>query len=289
VGLLNLLAQVPVWGGSPGVAVVRGRPSRKGRCAGMASELGDLPAGSHPADLSVQALLVTQGIRLRIAGGFLTQLEAARLWDGTAVPPGLKRRLMRCGQLAMLTARRTQLTRARAARTPDPATALGRCVRRLHASGQRPIGAWVLSTDDFWLAADSQCAPARGLVGLVPAPYQSGEMARDPALLARATHVRRLMVELAWRAPLSADDALSQWYQQEVWRRSRRLRRTGLSRSRANYSSRYGDMANTAFIPEGAVVKGWPERFHAARSLIDACNSWCAFPVKTSDVPRGHR
>lgn len=207
----------------------------------------------------LQALLVTQGIRLAIADDFLPRLEEARLWDGTPVPLGLKARLTRLWeQLAMLNVQRMELTRARATLTADPATAVGRCVARLPTlRGIGPIGTWVLATEIFGWREIRHARQLGGLVGLVPAPYQSGETARDSGITrAGNKHVRRLMVQLAWtwlrHQPASV---LSEWYRRRFGGGSQRLRRIGivaLARKLLIALWRYVDQG---VIPEGAVVK----------------------------------
>jgi transposase len=99
----------------------------------------------------LQGLLVTQGVRLRIDDEFLRRLEAARLWDGTPVPAGLKHRILRVWtQLELLNTQREELEAMRDALVPDPQTATGRYVDALPTlRGIGPIGAWVLATEIF--------------------------------------------------------------------------------------------------------------------------------------------
>jgi transposase len=97
-----------------------------------------------------------------------------------------------------------------------------------------------------------------GLVGLVPAPYQSGESTHDQGITrAGNKHVRRLMVQLAWSwLRYQPDSALTQWYQGKFGRGSRRLRRIGivaLARKLLIALWRYVEHGE---IPEGAMVKG---------------------------------
>ena len=46
----------------------------------------------------LKGLLMTAAVRVPLDAAFLARLEGARLWDGTALPPGLQARL--CGQWA---------------------------------------------------------------------------------------------------------------------------------------------------------------------------------------------
>jgi transposase len=207
----------------------------------------------------LQGLLITQGIRLPITEDFLSQLDAVRLWDGTPVPPGLKARLMRVWrQLELLNAQLADLETARAALTVDPATTTGRYVQRLptlRAIG--PVGAWVLATEIFGWREIRNARQLGGLVGLVPAPFQSGETAHDQGITrAGNKHVRRLMVQLAWSwRRWQPTSALTRWYEEKFGRGSRRLRRIGivaLARKLLIALWRYVEHGE---IPEGATLK----------------------------------
>jgi len=96
------------------------------------------------------------------------------------------------------------------------------------------------------------------LVGLVPAPYQSGETAHDLGITrAGNKHVRRLMVQLAWSwVRYQPESALTGWYHRRFGGGSKRLRRIGivaLARKLLIALWRYVDQGA---IPEGAIVKG---------------------------------
>ena len=207
----------------------------------------------------LQGLLVTQGVRLRIADDFLAQLEAARLWEGTPVPPGLRARLTRVWtQLARLNAQLAELDADRAALRVDPATDTARYVERLPTlRGIGPVGAWVLATEIFGWREIRNARQLGGLVGLVPAPFQSGETAHDQGITrAGNKHVRRLMVQLAWSwRRYQPTSALTQWYERRFGAGSRRLRRIGivaLARKLLIALWRYVDQGQ---IPDGAIVK----------------------------------
>jgi transposase len=208
----------------------------------------------------LQGLLTTQGVRLRIADDFLSRLDAARLWDGTPVPAGLKARLARVwAQLELLQTQLEELETARTALRPDPETATGRYVTRLPTlRGVGPIGAWVLATEIFGWRQIQNARQLGGLVGLVPAPFQSGETSHDQGITrAGNKHVRRLMVQLAWSwRRYQPTSALTQWYEQKFGRSSRRLRRIGivaLARKLLIALWRYVEHGE---IPVGAIVKG---------------------------------
>jgi transposase len=207
----------------------------------------------------LQELLVTQGVRLPIRDDFPAQLEAVRLWDGTPVPPGLQARLKRAWtQLALLDQQLAELEAERAALSVDPATETGRYVTRLPTlRGIGPVGAWVLATEIFGWRDIRNARQLGGLVGLVPAPFQSGETDHDQGITrAGNKHVRRLLVQLAWSwRRWQPESALTQWYEERFGRGSRRLRRIGivaLARKLLIALWRYVDQGQ---IPDGAVTK----------------------------------
>jgi transposase len=207
----------------------------------------------------LQGLLVTQGLRLRIDDDFLQRLETARLWDGTPVPEGLKQRIVRVWtQLALANGQLEELAAARDALVPDRQTATGRYVDGLPTlRGIGPIGAWVLATEIFGWRQIQNRRQLGALVGLVPAPYQSGDTSHDQGITrAGNRHVRRLMVQLAWSwVRYQPDSALAAWYQRRFGSGSKRMRRIGivaLARKLLIALWRYVEHGE---LPEGAILK----------------------------------
>ena len=207
----------------------------------------------------LQGLLVTQGVRLRIDDAFLQRLDTAQLWDGTAIPEGLQQRIRRVwAQLELANTQLDELEAARHVLVADPATATGRYVDALPTlRGIGPIGAWVLATEIFGWREIKNRRQLGALVGLVPAPYQSGETAHDQGITrAGNKHVRRLMVQLAWSwVRYQRESALTAWYQRRFGGGSKRLRRIGivaLARKLLIALWRYVEHGE---LPEGAIVK----------------------------------
>jgi transposase len=207
----------------------------------------------------LQGLLLTQGLRLRMTETFLTQLAAARLWDETPVPAGLKARLTHVWtQLDLVNQQIKELDKERAALPADESTTTGRCVARLPTlRGIGPVGTWVLATEIFGWRQIRNARQLGGLVGLAPAPYQSGETAHDQGISRTGNkHVRHLMVQLAWTwLQYQPTSALAQWYRRRFAHGSRRMRRIGivaLARKLLIALWRYVDQG---VIPDGAVLK----------------------------------
>jgi len=207
----------------------------------------------------LQGLLVTHGLRLAIDEDFLQRLEGATLWDGTPVPAGLKRRLERAWeQLELANRQREALEAERDALVADAATTTGQYAAQLPTlRGIGPIGAWVLATEIFGWREIHNRRQLGALVGLVPAPYQSGETHHDQGITrAGNKHVRRVMVQLAWSwVHYQPESALSRWYQRRFGGGSKRLRRIGIvALARKLLIALWRYVAHGA-IPEGAILK----------------------------------
>jgi transposase len=207
----------------------------------------------------LKGLMTTQGLALAVGADFLTQLDTVQLWDGTPIPAGLKARLQRAwGQLESLNTALEELDAARAALAVDPQTTMGRYLLALPTlRGIGPVGTWTLTTELFGWRQITNRRQLGALVGLVPAPYQSGERSHDQGITrAGNRHVRRLMVQLAWGwLRYQPDSALAQWYQRKFGSGSGRLRRIGivaLARKLLIALWRYVEHGE---IPAGAIVK----------------------------------
>ena len=257
-GLLNLLARYCA-GDHRGWRVVRVPSAAEEDARQLHRTWETLQQDRTRLICRLRGLLMTQGLRLPITDAFLTQLETAQLWDGTPIAAGLKARLTRVWtQLALLNTQVTELERARAALPADVDTTTGRYVVRLPTlRGIGPVGAWVLATEIFGWRQIRNARQLGALVGLVPAPYQSGETARDQGITRTGNkHVRRLMVQLAWSwLRYQPTSALAAWYQQKFGGGSRRLRRIGIVALARKLLIAVWRYVEHGVIPDGAVVK----------------------------------
>jgi transposase len=208
----------------------------------------------------LKGLMTTQGLKLPVDRRFPPQLETAQLWDGTPIPAGLKARLLRgWAQLEFLNCALEELDAERTALTVAPESSRGRYVEALPTlRGIGPIGAWTLATEIFGWRQIQNRRQLAALVGLVPAPYQSGETAHDQGITrAGNKHVRRLMVQLAWSwVRYQPDSALTQWYQGKFGRGSRRLRRIGIVALARKLLIALWHYVERGEVPEGAIVTG---------------------------------
>jgi transposase len=191
----------------------------------------------------IRGLLLTQGVVVPLRGDVPAALARVRLWDGSALPPGLLTRLTHewqrveagAAELRALEAERRAVLsrRGRGARAPEPASdrAAVACARQLLQL--RSIGdtiAWALATEVFAWRQFRNRRELGAVLGLVPTPYQSGTSHHEQGISrAGNARLRGLAVELAWlwlrHQPQSA---LSQWYARRFARGGPRLRRIGI-------------------------------------------------------------
>jgi transposase len=257
-GLLNLLARhqlgdARVW------RVVRVPSVEEEDARQLHRSRQTLQQDRNRAINRLRALMTTQGLALPVDATFPTQLETARLWDGSPIPQGLKTRLRRhWAQLAFLTRTIHELDAERATLRPDPTTRLGRYVQVLPTlRGIGPIGTWMLATEIFSWRHITNRRELAALVGLAPAPYQSGARAHDQGITrAGNKHVRWIMGQLAWSwLRNQPGSALTRWYQAKFGHGSRRLRRIGIVALARKLLIALWRYVEQGVIPERALLK----------------------------------
>jgi len=180
----------------------------------------------------IQALLVSQGIRLQPRHDLLERLEAARLWDGAALPPDLQAEVRREDtrlrlvdeQIRALEAEQAQ--RLAAAATP--------CYQQVaHLMRLRGLGltsAWVFVMEYFGWREFHNRKEVAALAGLTPMPYASGDSARDQGMSkAGNRRIRTLMIQIAWGwLRYQPHSALSVWFNTRFALGGKRMRRIGI-------------------------------------------------------------
>src|ERR671925_903593 len=207
----------------------------------------------------IQGLLSSQGIRLTSLSKLPEQLDALRLWDGSPIPPGLRRRVLRVyahhaflsEQIAALEAeRRAQLQASTDARIDK--------VRQLmQLKGIGINGAWLLVMEFFGWRAFKNRREVGGLAGFTPTPYQSGERAREQGISKSGNrHVRWMTTELAWSwLRFQPESALSVWFRERFGDGGKRLRRIGIVAVARKLLIALWRFLETGVLPEGAELK----------------------------------
>lgn len=207
----------------------------------------------------LKSLLATQGLSLAIDAQFLTRLAGTHLWDGTPLPPGFQERLRRTWILLQAVDGEIRNLKALPLTRPEPVTsATSRATAQLltvRAIG--PVGASVLATEIFGWRRIRNGRELGALVGLVPAPYQSGVTDYDQGITrAGNAHVRRVIVQLAWGwLHHQRDSALTHWYRQRFGTGGKRLRKIGIVALARKLLIALWRYLETGVVPDGARLK----------------------------------
>jgi transposase len=207
----------------------------------------------------LKGLLSSQGVRLTPVSKLPAQLEALRLWDGSPIPGGLRRRLLRVyaphqflsQQIAELEAERRA-----ALQTAHEAT-IEKVRQLMHLRGIGIKGAWLLVMEFFGWRAFKNRREVGALAGFTPTPYQSGESAREQGITKSGNrHVRWMTTELAWSGVrYQPESALSCWSRERCGGAGKRLRRIGIVAVARKLLIARWRFLETGVLPEGALLK----------------------------------
>jgi transposase len=207
----------------------------------------------------IKGLLSSQGIRLTSLRQFPEQLDALRLWDGSPIPSGLRRRLLRVyAHHEFLSQQITELEAERRALLESSQDASIEKVRQLmHLKGIGINGSWLLIMEFFGWRDFTNRREVGGLAGFTPTPYQSGESAREQGITKSGNrHVRWMTTELAWSwLRYQPESALSCWFRERFGGGGKRLRRIGIVAVARKLLIALWRFLKTGVLPEGAVLK----------------------------------
>jgi transposase len=207
----------------------------------------------------IKGLLSSQGIRLTSLSKFPEQLDALRLWDGSEMPRGLRRRLLRVWahhqflseQIAALEAERRALLHS------SEDASIEKVRQLMHLKGIGINGSWLLVMEFFGWRELQNRREVGGLAGLTPTPYQSGASAREQGITKSGNrHVRWMTTELAWSwIRYQPESALSCWFRERFGSGGKRLRRIGIVAVARKLLIALWRFLNTGVLPEGAELK----------------------------------
>jgi transposase len=207
----------------------------------------------------IKSLLVCHGIRLAVGRLFLLQLENARQWDGSPLPPGLVARLKReYGRIQMandqireLEAQRREIIR----HEESPAIAKVRQLMRLRAIGVS--SAWLFNMELFAWRKFRNGKEIGGVSGLAPTPRQSGDEYVELGISkAGIRNVRWMAIEIAWGwLRYQPDSELSRWFMKRFGHGTKRMQRVGIVALARKLLIALWRYLETGTVPEGAVLK----------------------------------
>jgi transposase len=207
----------------------------------------------------VKGLLVSHGIPLEHIQDLTSHLEAARLWDGSPVPPRLRQRLTREWEAirAAMTRVRTLKRERRALlrERDDPAIAQVRQLHRLRGVGID--GAWLYVMEFFSWRQFRNRRQVGGLAGLTDAHYQSGDVAHQQGISKAGNRwVRALAINTAWAwLRFQPRSALARWYQRKFGKGTSRARKIGIVALARKLLIAFWRYLEFGIVPEGARVR----------------------------------
>jgi transposase len=207
----------------------------------------------------IKGLLASYGVRMRVDRGFLDRLERVRLWDGSRVPFGLRRRLVReyerlemvKGQIEQVEAERGDLVRTSGSQDVEKVRQL------LDLRGIGINSAWLYVMEFFGWREFRNRREVGALAGLTPTPHQSGDEARERGISkAGNRYIRSMAIQIAWAwLRWQPQSQLSRWYEGRFGNGSPRLRRIGIVALARKLLVDLWRYLQHGVIPEGAQLK----------------------------------
>ena len=207
----------------------------------------------------IQALFVSQGVRLQPRHDLLERLEAARLWDGSALPPDLQAEVRR--EEARLRLVDEQIRALEAEQVQRLEAAVTPCHQQIaHLMHLRGIGltsAWVFVMEYFGWRQFHNRKEVAALAGLTPMPYASGDSSRDQGISkAGNRRIRTLMIQIAWGwLRYQPHSALSVWFNTRFALGGKRMRRIGIVALARRLLIALWRYLQSGVIPESASLK----------------------------------
>jgi transposase len=206
----------------------------------------------------IKGLVAGLGLRIRVDDELPARLESLMQWDGTPVPPALKRRILHEFERWQLIERQiSELeTQRREEIRKDPSDQ-GEQVRRLmEFKGIGPNGAWLLVREFFGWREIRNRRELASLAGLTPTPYNSGGIEHEQGISKAGNRlVRWVMVELAWCwLEYQPDSELSRWYRRRFGGGNGGQRKVGIVALARKLLVALWKYLTKGEVPEGAVL-----------------------------------
>jgi len=207
----------------------------------------------------VKGLLAGQGVVIEVEAGFMEEIEAVRLWDGSSLPGRLQKRLEReykrmellKQQIGELEQEREEVLRTSQEESVEQ-------VRRLlQLKGIGVNLAWLYVMEFFAWRGFRNRREVGSLAGLTPTPYQSGESSKERGISKAGNRpVRGMAIEIAWTwLRYQPESALSLWYNWRFAEGSSRVRRIGIVALARKLLIELWKYLETGAVPEGAYLK----------------------------------
>ena len=208
----------------------------------------------------IKGLLASQGLDGRPQRkDFAAWLEQARLWDGSALPEGLRSRvLVEFERLEFLRSQMCELERARKQLLKESEAPAVEKVRRLmQVKGVGPGSAWLFVTELFGWREFRNRKQVGSIAGLTPTPFQTGQSSREQGISkAGNRRVRTMAVQIAWGwLRFQPNSALSKWYERRFADGPPRMRRIGIVALARKLLIALWMWVEHGVVPDGALIE----------------------------------
>jgi transposase len=222
-------------------------------------ELESLKRDRTRAVNRIKGLLASQGVRLEVDRELPAKLEQLRLWDGSALRVGLKRRVLGAWEQWVWVGeriRRLEKEREEVLKS-SPAAAVEQVRQLLLLRAIGESSAWVFVMEFFAWRQFRNRRQVGGLAGFTPAPYQSGSTEREQGISKAGNRaVRSMAIQIAWAwLRYQPESALSRWYTERFAHGGKRVRKIGIVALARRLLIELWRYLETGAIPEGAVLK----------------------------------
>lgn len=207
----------------------------------------------------IKGWLAGCGLKVQVDRRLLDVIPTLRLWDDSAVPAELQRRIERefeRWQLADRQIRDVQNERARIIRnSPEASVDKVRQLEQVRGIGSN--SAWLYVMEFFGWRKIRNRRQLGSLAGLTPTPHDSGDMRREQGISkAGNRRIRAMAIEIAWGwLRFQPDSELSRWYQRRFGEGSTRLRKIGIVALARKLLIKLWQYLETGALPEGALLK----------------------------------
>jgi transposase len=180
----------------------------------------------------IKGLAAGLGVKIRVTDELPAQLEQLKQWDGSPLPPALKRRILHEFDHWKLIERHiSELEAQRREEIRTDSSPRGEQVRRLmEIRGIGANGSFLLVREFFGWREFRNRRQLGSLAGLSPTPYSSGKMRHEQGISKAGNRlVRWVMIQLAWCwLEYQPGSALSQWFQYRYGKGNSAQRKVGI-------------------------------------------------------------
>ena len=221
----------------------------------------------------IKGLLSSYGVTLEVNRHLPKRLKELRLWDGSALPADLHRRLLRefaRMQVANRQIRELEKERARRIRREEKDPAVAQVRRLLGLKGIGVNSSWLYVREVFGWREIKNRRQLGAIVGLTGSPYRSGSLDHEQGISkAGNRRMRAMAIEIAWGwLRFQPQSALSRWYERRFAHGGKRLRRIGIVAVARKLLVALWKYLETGVPPEGAELSEWQSKLHYTPSLV---------------------